>query len=135
MVDNYIVGSFFASLVGFVLLYIFRSNATAEADKKRDHRRPGVAFDEIRNDCVRSSTNGEVRPKGGPETDVVIVGAGVAGASLAHTLGKVRSSLRFLRKLLHSKKREREENSKNGFYVFFPVILNFLRMIHGPWKD
>ncbi|GFY90973.1 squalene epoxidase 2 [Actinidia rufa] len=86
MVDNYIVGSFFASLVGLVLLYFFRRNAMAETDKKSDHRRPGV--DEIRNDCVRSSTNGEVRPGGGPETDVVIVGAGVAGAALAHTLGK-----------------------------------------------
>lgn len=79
MVDNYVVGTLLASLLGsFVLFHILRRKTTAEKD-------------EIRNDCVRSSTNGEVRPEGGPENDVVIVGAGVAGAALAHTLGKVRS--------------------------------------------
>ncbi|CAL5326109.1 hypothetical protein CsSME_00005509 [Camellia sinensis var. sinensis] len=88
MVDNYIVGTFFASLLGFLLLYILRSrNATVKPDNRPDHHHHH-AFDEIRNDCVRSSINGQPPPDGGPDTDVIIVGAGVAGAALAHTLGK-----------------------------------------------
>ena len=96
MVDDFILGTFLASLLGFVFLYILRRSATAKADKRR--RAVGAFNDEIRNDCVRSSANGEVRPEGGPETDVIVVGAGVAGAALAHTLGKVRDLLYSFRK-------------------------------------
>lgn len=92
MVDNYVAGTLLAFLLGFVVVYILRRKTTAEKDERGERRAEGGGFDEIRNDCVRSSTDGEVRPEGGPETDVVIVGAGVAGAALAHTLGKVRSS-------------------------------------------
>ncbi|KAL6993898.1 Squalene epoxidase 1 [Sarracenia purpurea var. burkii] len=90
VVDSCVVGTFFAFLLGSILLYILRRNATAKADKRRDRHPygPGGAVDEIRNDCVRVPTNGEVRPERGPEADVIIVGAGVAGAALAHTLGK-----------------------------------------------
>ncbi|CAL5366635.1 unnamed protein product [Camellia sinensis] len=87
MVDNYIIGTFFASLLGFVLLYILRRNATTKGNKRRIAG-SGLFDDEIPNDCVRSSANGEARPEGGPDVDVIIVGAGVAGAALAHTLGK-----------------------------------------------
>nr|QCU55050.1 squalene epoxidase [Camellia fraterna] len=87
MVDNYILGTFFASLLGFLLLYFLRSrNATVNPDIRADHHHH--AFDEIRNYCVRSSINGQAPPDGGPDTDVIIVAAGVAGAALAHTLGK-----------------------------------------------
>ncbi|XP_057482091.1 squalene epoxidase 3-like isoform X2 [Actinidia eriantha] len=82
MVDDFILGTFLASLLGFVFLYILRRSATTKADKRR--RAVGAFNDEIRNDCVRSSENEEVRP----EMDVIVVGAGVAGAALAHTLGK-----------------------------------------------
>ncbi|KAG5535452.1 hypothetical protein RHGRI_023276 [Rhododendron griersonianum] len=88
MVDNYVAGTLLAFLLGFVVVYILRRKTTAEKDERGEGRAEGGGFDEIRNDCVRSSTDGEVRPEGGPETDVVIVGAGVAGAALAHTLGK-----------------------------------------------
>ncbi|XP_052203893.1 squalene epoxidase 3-like [Diospyros lotus] len=74
----YIVGAFLASLLGFLSLFVLR----------RSRRGQGSGFDEIRNDCVRSSNAGEARPEGGPVSDVIIVGAGVAGAALSHTLGK-----------------------------------------------
>ena len=42
-----------------------------------------------RNGCVKTSGNGTCQPETAGSTDVVIVGAGVAGAALAYTLGKV----------------------------------------------
>uniref|UniRef100_A0A5B7BNB0 squalene monooxygenase n=1 Tax=Davidia involucrata TaxID=16924 RepID=A0A5B7BNB0_DAVIN len=84
VVDDYILPTFFASLLGFVLLHILRRRTKKN---KRDDHKATSAF-EIRNDCVRSSTNGECRSGDGHESDVIIVGAGVAGAALAHTLGK-----------------------------------------------
>ncbi|XP_059624039.1 squalene epoxidase 3-like [Cornus florida] len=84
-VDVYILGTFFASLLGFVFLYIVRHGA--EKQKRIGNHRATSDF-EIRNDCARSSTNGECESDDGPQSDVIIVGAGVAGAALAHTLGK-----------------------------------------------
>ncbi|KAA8531532.1 hypothetical protein F0562_006241 [Nyssa sinensis] len=84
MVDNYILVTFFASLLGFVLHHILRHRNNKS--KRNDHHEATSGF-EFQNDCVRSSTNGECRPDGS-ESDVIIVGAGVAGAALAHTLGK-----------------------------------------------
>ncbi|KAA8546610.1 hypothetical protein F0562_002651 [Nyssa sinensis] len=82
---DYFLPAFFASLLGVVLLRILRHRT--KKNIRNDHHKASSAF-EIRNDCVRSSTSGECCPGDGTESDVVIVGAGVAGAALAHTLGK-----------------------------------------------
>ncbi|KAK6923178.1 Squalene epoxidase, partial [Dillenia turbinata] len=39
-------------------------------------------------ECVKSSIDGERRPQCASNSDVIIVGAGVVGSALAHTLGK-----------------------------------------------
>ena len=49
---------------------------------RREHRRRRQATTAVNGEC--RSKNG-----GGDDVDVIIVGAGVAGAALAHTLGKV----------------------------------------------
>lgn len=58
--------------------------------KKKDasNRR---ALLESRSESVKSiaTTNGECRSDNSSDADVIIVGAGVAGSALAHTLGKV----------------------------------------------
>ncbi|KAI3445845.1 hypothetical protein Pfo_002510 [Paulownia fortunei] len=79
MVDQYILGGFIASLFGFVLLYHLRRKIKKTKGSKI------VRKDE----CIkRSAAGGGFRPEVGGDTDIIIVGAGVAGAALACTLGK-----------------------------------------------
>ncbi|KAK3021923.1 hypothetical protein RJ639_045217 [Escallonia herrerae] len=80
IVDKYIVGTFFASLMGFFILYVLRQKTTAK-HRRRDQFQSRQHY-QIRND----PTTGECLPDSG--SDVIIVGAGVAGAALAYTLGK-----------------------------------------------
>ncbi|KAJ8439735.1 hypothetical protein Cgig2_009559 [Carnegiea gigantea] len=75
-IDHYIVGIFVASFLGFILL----SSLFRPTRKKDRHSSAGFLSE--------SSDDGEVRTDQRPGTDVVIVGAGVAGAALAFTLGK-----------------------------------------------
>ncbi|THF98141.1 hypothetical protein TEA_004145 [Camellia sinensis var. sinensis] len=76
MVDQYMLGSILASVIGLALLY--------NLFVKRNGR------DETTTTTTSTTTttaiNGECRSKN--DVDVIIVGAGVAGAALAHTLGK-----------------------------------------------
>nr|AGC82087.1 squalene epoxidase 1 protein [Azadirachta indica] len=82
VIDQYIVWTFCASLIGFLLLFILRLN-----DKNESKEDTGNC--NIQNDIVKSSSNdGDSSPEHGSRTDVIIVGAGVAGTALAHTLGK-----------------------------------------------
>ncbi|KAI3996543.1 hypothetical protein MKX01_009375 [Papaver californicum] len=69
---QYILGGILASLLGF--LFLLKLNG-----KKNKNN-------EIRDECVKSSINGDLRSN--DDTDIIIVGAGVAGAALAYTLGK-----------------------------------------------
>ncbi|KAK2981224.1 hypothetical protein RJ640_030613 [Escallonia rubra] len=68
IVDKYIVGTFFASLLGFFLLYVLRQKTAAEY-RKRDQFQSRQHY-QIRND----PTTGECGPDSG--SDVIIVGAG-----------------------------------------------------------
>ncbi|RZC62711.1 hypothetical protein C5167_024472 [Papaver somniferum] len=70
---QYILGGILASLIG--LLFLLKLNGNKKNKKN-----------EIRDECVKSSINGDLRSNG--DTDIIIVGAGVAGAALAYTLGK-----------------------------------------------
>lgn len=78
--DQYIVATLFASVFGFLLLYVLHRKKSLKS----------VKDDEIRTNIVQSSINtGDSSPETNSGIDVIIVGAGVAGAALAHTLGKV----------------------------------------------
>ncbi|GAB4852414.1 Squalene epoxidase 1 [Ancistrocladus abbreviatus] len=82
MFDPYIVGAVFASAFAFAFLWKLHSNGNANY------------FPGSRGFCSTGTTTsttttvaGDGRSSGG-NTDVIIVGAGVAGAALAHTLAK-----------------------------------------------
>ncbi|XP_043711198.1 squalene monooxygenase SE1-like isoform X2 [Telopea speciosissima] len=80
MVAENILGGLFAVFLGFYLLY------SSQAKKKKKGKDRASA--KSRDYCVNSTANGECRLDNGGVTDVIIVGAGVAGSALAHTLGK-----------------------------------------------
>ena len=82
--DNYIVGTFLVSLFGFAFLFILRCNNNRKKKTEKDSRE----F-KIQTDAVNCADIGGCSPEYGSCDDVIIVGAGVAGAALAHTLGKV----------------------------------------------
>ncbi|KAA8545716.1 hypothetical protein F0562_020832 [Nyssa sinensis] len=69
-----------ASLFAFVLLYSFQR-------KRKNNERVSIDF-RRRDEYVKSSEYGECRPDDTERTDIIIVGAGVAGSALAYTLGK-----------------------------------------------
>lgn len=82
MPDHYtLCGIFFSALIPLVALYNF-----VFARKSR------IVSSAASPQCMNSITtaSGECRsPDSSGEVDVIIVGAGVAGSALAHTLGKV----------------------------------------------
>ncbi|OMP01755.1 Aromatic-ring hydroxylase-like protein [Corchorus olitorius] len=80
--DSYIVGTFFVSLLGFVFLFILNRNSRKKKGDK------GSREYTIQTDAVNGNEIRESSQENGPGADVIIVGAGVAGAALAHTLGK-----------------------------------------------
>ncbi|KAK9213275.1 hypothetical protein WN943_002662 [Citrus x changshan-huyou] len=83
MIDQFI-GTFFAtSLIGLLLLIILRPNKMKKLPKSRKN------YNKMENDVVLTSVDNEHSlPENVSGPDVIIVGAGVAGAALAHTLGK-----------------------------------------------
>lgn len=87
MMDKYIVPSFVVSLLGFLLLCIILRPRTRNY-KKKDPKSSGKC--DTHNVIPSNLTTGECgSEKGATATDVIIVGAGVAGAALANTLAKV----------------------------------------------
>ncbi|XP_006404747.2 squalene epoxidase 2, mitochondrial [Eutrema salsugineum] len=80
--DQFILGTFVASLFAFVLLYVLRRNSSRDANLIRSKKNRGLVV--AQNDAVSRNPATE----GDSGIDVIIVGAGVAGAALAHTLGK-----------------------------------------------
>ncbi|KAJ4979517.1 hypothetical protein NE237_010297 [Protea cynaroides] len=79
MVAEYIYGGIIAVLLGFYLLY----NSQRKKNRVKDR-----GSTEIRDEYVKNTANGECWWDNGEYTDVIVVGAGVAGAALAHTLGE-----------------------------------------------
>lgn len=77
-----VLGTFFASFVPFVFLYMLLQNSKKK--KKRINRDEAVLRMQNDNSTVSGHKIG-----GYSGNDVIIVGAGVAGAALAYTLGKV----------------------------------------------
>lgn len=66
-----------ASLLGLFLLFSLEGKKTRR-----------VPMEITRNGCVKTLENSTCQPEIAGNTDVIIVGAGVAGAALAYTLGK-----------------------------------------------
>ncbi|KAL2231504.1 squalene monooxygenase-like [Sesamum indicum] len=80
MIDQYILGGFVASLVAFVLLY----NLPRKTRKTNKVSKVGRG-----DECIKTSAvGGGSGTEAGGDADIIIVGAGVAGAALAYTLGK-----------------------------------------------
>ncbi|KAF2323945.1 hypothetical protein GH714_004186 [Hevea brasiliensis] len=85
MADHYLLGWILASVMGlFAFYYIVYLLVKPEEDNNRR------SLPQPRSDFVKTmtATNGECRSDDDSDVDVIIVGAGVAGAALAHTLGK-----------------------------------------------
>lgn len=84
--ENYhLLVSAVALLFGIVSLYGLRSNLKTRRKSKEIWRKSSN----------NSGNDGLQSPETDGSTDVIIVGAGVAGAALACTLAKVRNSNRF----------------------------------------
>lgn len=79
-VDQYLLGWILASVLGLIAAY-------STVAKRRSNRRALLAE---RSECVKSVTvsNAAECRSAEDDADVIIVGAGVAGSALAHTLGK-----------------------------------------------
>ncbi|XP_059437996.1 squalene epoxidase 3-like [Corylus avellana] len=83
VIGQHVLWTFFASLFGFVLLYTLRRNNNSNANKRKTKK---MTFPQ---ECAKESfPDGKCRPVNGSGTDVIIVGAGVAGSALAYTLAK-----------------------------------------------
>lgn len=86
MADQYTWGLIFGLVLGLVALYnlglftLYNFVMKTRTDSS-----------DTRSDCLTSNSvvNQECESDHFADTDVIIVGAGVAGAALAHTLGKV----------------------------------------------
>lgn len=80
--DHYIVGALVAVLLGLLTFYgLFSRRNSCRSDAVEEGDSCGAA-------ATTSVVGGECRSRNSG-VDVIIVGAGVAGAALAHTLGKV----------------------------------------------
>ncbi|KAJ9705428.1 hypothetical protein PVL29_003462 [Vitis rotundifolia] len=81
MIYQWVLGGIVASLLGLLLL-------DGSRGKRVNSRAGGHLMQKMKDECVKSSANGECCSGFGGGTDVIVVGAGVAGSALAHTLGK-----------------------------------------------
>ncbi|XP_056161134.1 squalene epoxidase 3-like isoform X2 [Syzygium oleosum] len=83
---HYVVGTLLASVLGLVLLYVLRRR---NGDARAKVPRKDGGYVTTREASPRDSANRDCSPENGfGAADVIIVGAGVAGSALAHTLGK-----------------------------------------------
>ncbi|CAM8985707.1 unnamed protein product [Rhodiola kirilowii] len=85
--DEYIVGAFVASLLGIVLLYLLKDRRSGRVVKNKAKNGEAVECNGGGSVFVTSKEKERVKDEG-LDPDVIVVGAGVAGAALAHTLGK-----------------------------------------------
>ncbi|XWS62503.1 hypothetical protein CRYUN_Cryun06bG0016600 [Craigia yunnanensis] len=100
------VGGVIASLLGFVFLYY---NSLVRGVKKT--RTASMEFP--KENCVKKTGNGEVVGT----TDIIIVGAGVAGAALAYSLGKDGRRVRVIERDVNAPDRIAGEGLMPGGYL------------------
>lgn len=79
--EQFTLGTLLPSLFAFVLLYVLRWSSNVEKShwSKKNHGLVVAKNDDVTMNLATKDDSG---------IDVIIVGAGVAGAALAHTLGK-----------------------------------------------
>lgn len=82
IIDQYIFGAFLVSLSGFILLY-------SQLRRKPKKCKSSSNFEPKNGDYIKTSADVNLRGDSEHRTDIVIVGAGVAGSALAYTLAKV----------------------------------------------
>ncbi|KAL3515416.1 hypothetical protein ACH5RR_022318 [Cinchona calisaya] len=92
VVDQYILGCFLASLFGFLLLY---SQLIRRRRKTKKYTRSSSIMEREDYQYIKSSTSSSINvatptssENDNNRTDIIIVGAGVAGSALAHSLGQ-----------------------------------------------
>ncbi|XP_024982907.1 squalene epoxidase 3-like [Cynara cardunculus var. scolymus] len=114
-IDNsYIVGTFFASFLGFVLLSVLRRRTSNSISHSKKITSGNNTTARNRSDPTR----GEFRPRlGSADADVIIVGAGVSGAALAYTLGKDGRKVRVIERDLSEPDRIVGELLQPGGYL------------------
>ncbi|KAK1440665.1 hypothetical protein QVD17_06494 [Tagetes erecta] len=114
--NSYIVATFFVSLLGFVVLSVIRRRTSHSVS----HFRKIVYGNNygFRNRSDIDPTRGEFRHRfGSADADVIIVGAGVSGAALAHTLGKRGCKIRVIERDLTQPDRIVGELLQPGGYL------------------
>ncbi|MBA0782175.1 hypothetical protein Gotri_003035, partial [Gossypium trilobum] len=79
MAEQYIVGV--AGVIAFLLGFVFLVRSWGLSKLKR-----AASMEFPKENCVNKNGNGEGEAVG--TTEIIIVGAGVAGAALAYSLGK-----------------------------------------------
>jgi squalene monooxygenase len=77
---QYLLGGVIASVFVWGLLLAFHA---------KGRKKVRVSMDIPRDSTLKSSENGMSWARNPESTDIIIVGAGVAGSALAYTLGKV----------------------------------------------
>ncbi|KAF7801519.1 squalene monooxygenase-like [Senna tora] len=89
--DDYqiVVGGIVASCLVLVLFVLF----SLEGKKKRKKKASGLRWVKSNDGFENMLGNGECQPEDEGSAEIIIVGAGVAGAALAYTLGKVKMLL------------------------------------------
>lgn len=87
---NLLLGGVIASLFGFAFFYLLLSNKSNKKNSS-DNDRTLISQARSDDDSLKLSENGECQPEVSGKTDVIIIGAGVAGSALACTLAKVLS--------------------------------------------
>nr|AXU93514.1 squalene epoxidase 3 [Taraxacum kok-saghyz] len=114
-IDNsYIVATFFVSFLGFVVLSVLRRRTSYLISYSKKYVSGNNNSSKNRSNLIR----GEFRQRyGSVDDDVIIVGAGVAGAALAHTLGKQGRKVRVIERDLTEPDRIVGELLQPGGYL------------------
>nr|UTK56352.1 squalene epoxidase 2 [Crataegus pinnatifida] len=86
VVHPYVLWTFFASLLGFLALSLLRRRNSGNAKSSAQKNKSNTTI--VQDKSANSSDDGEFPPIHCSGTDVIVVGAGVAGAALALTLAK-----------------------------------------------
>ncbi|KAI7751253.1 hypothetical protein M8C21_016015, partial [Ambrosia artemisiifolia] len=113
-IDNsYIVATFYVSLLAFVVLSVLRHRTSNSVSHSRK-----IGYGNVLKNRS-DSTHGELfrRPYGDADADFIIVGAGVAGAALAYTLGKEGCKIRVIERDLTEPNRIVGELLQPGGYL------------------
>ncbi|PIA44270.1 hypothetical protein AQUCO_01700103v1 [Aquilegia coerulea] len=109
--NEYIFGGIIGALLGFFLLY-----GLSLLTKNKNKKKKNESSIHIQNECNKSSVvdNGDVQSS---DIDVIVVGAGVAGAALAYTLGKDGRRVRVIERDLEEPDRIVGELLQPGGYL------------------